>query len=79
MSFPAEQVTEQGSVKEELNEGLKSLLDVINSHSGKQAKNYAVLLNNRPVKTVQRQIAELIKRSLIERRGSRKTGGYYKC
>lgn len=73
MSFP----TEQGNVNEELNESLKSLLDVIYSHSGKQAKNYAVLLNSRPVKTVQRQIAQLIKRGLIERRGSRKTGGYY--
>jgi ATP-dependent DNA helicase RecG len=64
-------------LNEGLNEGLKSLLAVISKNPGVQAKNIPSLLENRPLKTIERQIKELISRQLIERRGSRKTGGYW--
>ena len=58
------------------NEGLKILLELIQKNEGIQGKDIAEELD-RPIKTIERQIAELIKRELIERRGSRKTGGYF--
>jgi ATP-dependent DNA helicase RecG len=63
--------------KKRSNEGLNSLLKTIQKNPGIKAKDTVVLLNNRPLKTLERQIKELIKKSLIEHRGSRKTGGYY--
>lgn len=64
-------------LNEGLNEGLISLLNVIRANEGIQAKDIPSLLENRPLKTIERQIADLVSRKLIERRGSRKTGGYY--
>ena len=58
-------------------EGLTSLLEIIKKHPGIKAKDIPQLLQDRSLKTVERQIKELKERSLIERRGSRKTGGYY--
>lgn len=49
----------------------------IKENEGIQAKDLSVLLGNRPIKTIERQIATLIERELIERIGSRKTGGYF--
>jgi predicted HTH transcriptional regulator len=60
-----------------LNEGLKSLIAAIASNPGIQAKALSILLNYRPIKTLERQIQNLNELGLIERRGSRKTGGYY--
>ncbi len=65
-------------LSEGLSEGLKTLLDAVINNEGIQAKDLPELLNNRPLKTIERQISQLIKRGLIERRGSRKTGGYWK-
>ncbi|MCK4643353.1 hypothetical protein KAU32_06925 [bacterium] len=62
---------------EGLNEGLKTLLECIRVNPGIQAKDISKLLNNRPIKTIERQISDLKNRQLIERKGSRKTGGYY--
>lgn len=59
-----------------LNEGLKLVLEAIRQTPGIQAKELSVELE-RPVKTVERQVKTLIDKKLIERRGSRKTGGYY--
>ncbi len=64
-------------LSEGLNEGLKSLLAVVNKNPGVQAKDLSALLENRPLKTIERQIRELVIQQLIERRGSRKTGGYW--
>ncbi|RLF26218.1 MAG: ATP-dependent DNA helicase RecG, partial [Thermoplasmata archaeon] len=50
---------------------------IIKKHPGIKAKDIPQLLQDRSLKTVERQIKELKERSLIERRGSRKTGGYY--
>lgn len=64
-------------LNEGLSEGLKSLLAEINKNPGIQAKDLAIQLENRPIKTIERQIKELVNQQLIERRGSRKTGGYF--
>jgi predicted transcriptional regulator len=45
--------------------------------SGLKAKDISQKLNNRPIKTIERQMNQLIKFGLVERKGSRKTGGYY--
>ena len=61
---------------EGLNEGLKTLLETIETSDGIQAKDLSVKLD-RPIKTIERQIKELVQRNLIERKGSKKTGGYF--
>lgn len=63
-------------LSEGLNEGLKTLLEAIKSNQGIQAKDLSAKLE-RPVKTIERQVRELVQKNLIERRGSRKTGGYF--
>ncbi len=64
-------------LNEGLNEGLTTLLNTIIKNPGIQARNLSTLLNNRPIKTIERQISELTQRKFIERRGSKKTGGYF--
>jgi ATP-dependent DNA helicase RecG len=66
-----------GRLNEGLNEGLKSLLKVIDENPGIKAKDTSLLVNNRPLKTIERQIKILVEKSLIERKGSKKTGGYF--
>ena len=70
-----------GELIEELNKGLneelKQLLEVIKKNPGIQAKDIPLYLANRSLKTIERQLKILKEKSLIERRGSRKTGGYY--
>ena len=61
---------------EGLNEGLRVLLEKIRKVPGVQAKELSAELE-RPIKTIERQIKSLTDKKLIERRGSRKTGGYY--
>ena len=63
-------------LSEGLNEGLKKLLKAIQENQGTQAKDLAERLN-RPIKTIERQIKTLTDKNLIERRGSKKTGGYW--
>ena len=64
-------------LNEGLNEGLKSLLQVIAKKPGLKAKEVSEKLGNRPIKTVERQIKTLVEKGLIERRWSKKTGGYF--
>ncbi|MHB2149376.1 Fic family protein [Calditrichota bacterium LG25] len=72
------QVTPQAGEKiEGLNEELKQLLEIIKINPGIQVKDIPALLANRSLKTIERQLKVLKEKSLIERRGSRKTGGYY--
>jgi ATP-dependent DNA helicase RecG len=68
---------EDNSSSEGLNKGLNELLLAIERNGGIKAKELSILLNNRPIKTIERQIMILTKKGLIERRGSKKTGGYY--
>ncbi|HMI02382.1 MAG TPA: hypothetical protein VK541_07875 [Pedobacter sp.] len=60
-----------------LSGGLKSLLEIIARYPGMQAKDLPNFLENRPLKTVEKQIKQLIDKELIERYGSKKTGGYF--
>jgi ATP-dependent DNA helicase RecG len=59
------------------NEGLKSLVAAVINNPGIKAKDLPALLGNRSLKTIERQIKELLIQQLIERQGSRKTGGYW--
>ena len=69
-------ISDQG-LFEGLNEGLKSLYLVVRDNPGIKAKDTPLLLGGRHLKTIEGQIKELIEKKLIERRGSRKTGGYF--
>ncbi len=59
------------------NEGLNSLLQTIIKYPGLQNKGLSEKPGNRPVKTIERQISELVKLNKVKRKGSKKTGGYY--
>ena len=61
-----------GELKSELN----VLLQVIKNNPGIKAKDIPEKLNNRPLKTVQKQIQKLVDTNFIKRTGSKKTGGY---
>ena len=73
----SEEAKKGEGLSEGLSEGLKALLAAIKLSPGIKAKDLSPRLNGRPIKTIERQIKVLIERNLIERRGSRKTGGYY--
>ena len=60
-----------------LDEALKTLLKMISSNPGIKSKDLSLKLDNRPIKSLERQIKILVDKILIERRGSKKTGGYY--
>ena len=59
-----------------LNDRLKSTYGIIKANPGIQGKKIAEL-SGKSVPTIDRHIADLMQRGLIERRGSKKTGGYY--
>lgn len=65
-------------LNEGLSEGLNSLLELIGIRPGIKAKDISTALGNRPIKTIERQIKELVTLDLVERIGSRKTGGYHR-
>jgi ATP-dependent DNA helicase RecG len=69
-------VPDTGTLNGTLNSKLLSLLKSIKNQPGIQANTLADNLN-RPIDTVKKQIRTLIKKEFIERRGSRKTGGYF--
>ncbi len=66
-----------GGLNGGLSSRLKLLLGIIKNNPGIKAKDASILLNDRPINTIEKQIKELIDKRLIERRGSKKTGGYY--
>ena len=66
-----------GGLNGGLNDVNDILISVIEKKPGLQLKEIIRLVGNVSQRTIERQIAELIKRGRIERRGSRKTGGYY--
>ena len=63
--------------KVSLDEALETLLKTISSNPGIKSKDLSLKLDNRPIKSLERQIKILVDIKLIERRGSKKTGGYY--
>ena len=65
-----------GGLNEGLNEGQQKVIQLIQRDEGIKVKDISIQLNM-PIDTVDKHIRVLIKKNLIERRGSRKTGGYY--
>ena len=65
-----------GELNGELNTGQKSVYLCIKKHGGMNAGLLSQELRM-PFSTVDKHIRVLIKKNLIERRGSKKTGGYY--
>jgi predicted HTH transcriptional regulator len=51
---------------------------LISIKPGIKAKDISTALGNRPIKTIERQIKELVTLDLVKRIGSRKTGGYHR-
>lgn len=67
-----------GGINGGINDALKDVLLLITETRGITTKEMSKRLNNRPIRTLERQIAKLIKLNLIERVGSNKVGGYRK-
>jgi len=67
---------ESGGLNGGLNEGQQKVIQLIQRDEGIKVKDISIQLNM-PIDTVDKHIRVLIKKNLIERRGSRKTGGYY--
>ena len=65
-----------GGLSGGLNEGQQKVIQLIQRDEGIKVKDISIQLNM-PIDTVDKHIRVLIKKNLIERRGSRKTGGYY--
>ena len=65
-----------GGLNEGLNEGQQKVILLIQENEGIQVKDISIRLNM-PVDTIDKHIKVLINKNLIERRGSKKTGGYY--
>jgi ATP-dependent DNA helicase RecG len=65
-----------GELNDELNKGQKLVFNYIKKNKGIMAKNISEQLNI-PYGTVDRHIRVLLNKNLIERKGSKKTGGYY--
>ncbi len=71
-----EKVSKTGGLSGGLSGGLKLLLEFIKDNQGIQIKDISRKLN-KPINTLDKQIRTLVKENLIERRGSKKTGGYW--
>lgn len=59
-----------------LNESQIKTLEYIRQHEGCQVKQISADMNV-PIDTIDKHISVLLKKSLIERRGSKRTGGYH--
>jgi ATP-dependent DNA helicase RecG len=65
-----------GGLNDGLNEGQQKVFQLIQGNEGIKVKDISFKLNM-PIDTIDKHIRVLIKMNLIERRGSRKTGGYF--
>ena len=59
-----------------LNPSLKELYGFVAGHPGCQINEIGEKLS-RPIDTLNKQMRQLAEKQLVERRGSRKTGGYW--
>ena len=66
----------RGGLNGGLNDGQKKTLEYICQHEGCNTKQISIGLDV-PFDTIERQIRILLKKGLIEHRGSKKMGGYY--
>ena len=67
---------QNGGLNGGLNEGQKKVFLFIQKNKGIKAKDISIQLNM-PINTIEKHIKVLINKNIIERRGSKKTGGYY--
>lgn len=65
-----------GGLNGGINDGQKKTLEYICQHEGCNTKQISIGLDV-PFDTIEKQIRILLKKGLIEHRGSKKTGGYY--
>ena len=65
-----------GGLNGGLNEKQQKLLQLIKDQEGIKIKEIAFQLDI-PVDTIDKQVKVLVSRGLVERRGSKRTGGYY--
>ncbi|PIN69570.1 hypothetical protein COV93_04815 [Candidatus Woesearchaeota archaeon CG11_big_fil_rev_8_21_14_0_20_43_8] len=65
-----------GGLSGGLNQPLAPIFELIKQNPGSKANEIAKRLN-RPLDTIDKQIRQLVKRGIIERKGSKKTGGYW--
>ena len=65
-----------GGLNDGLNDGQQKVIQLIQENEGIKVKDISLQLNM-PIDTIDKHIRVLIKKNLIERRGSKKTGGYY--
>lgn len=68
--------TLNGGLNGTLNGTLNLLFEFINENPGVQASFISEKLE-RPLDTIKKQIKKLVDNDLVERRGSKKTGGYW--
>ena len=68
---------ENGGLNGGLNGGQEKVFQLIQDNEGIKVKEISIRLNI-PIDTIDKHIKVLINRNLIEHRGSRKTGGYYR-
>lgn len=69
--------TINGTINETLNADELAIVQFIVAHPGVQVSDI-MTFTGKSMRTVKRYIARLVELSVVERRGSRKTGGYYK-
>ena len=65
-----------GDVNGQLNDSQKETFEFIKAHEGYNTTKIADDLG-KPFRTIVKHISVLVNNNMIERRGSKKTGGYY--
>lgn len=68
--------TIHGTINDMLNADELAIVQYIVEHPGAQVSDI-MTFTGKSMRTVKRHIARLVELSIVERRGSRKTGGYY--
>ena len=68
--------TINGTINDMLNADELAIVQYIVEHPGAQVSDI-MTFTGKSMRTVKRNIARLVELSIVERRGSRKTGGYY--
>lgn len=72
----AGQVAGNGQLNGQLNDSQKETFEFIKAHEGYNTTKIADVLG-KPFRTIVKHINVLLELNMIERRGSKKTGGYY--
>ena len=70
--------TINGTINDTLYADELAIVNYIETHPGVQVSDI-MTFTGKSMRTVKRNIARLVALSIVERRGSRKTGGYYMC